>query len=108
MTPHGGATPGMWDASSAPWYEKRGHRRHRGGWPSCLCLSLTASATLQVNGNEDNGVLEGKWSEDFAHHENPSRWDGSVAILRKWAQCNFRPVQYGQCWVFAGVAGTGT
>ncbi|XP_042318208.1 uncharacterized protein LOC121928060 [Sceloporus undulatus] len=60
-----------------------------------------------VNGNDnDNGVLEGKWSEEFAHHENPSRWDGSVAILWKWAQDKYRPVQYGQCWVFAGVAGT--
>ncbi|XP_061486651.1 protein-glutamine gamma-glutamyltransferase E-like [Rhineura floridana] len=60
-----------------------------------------------INGNDnDNGVLEGKWSEEFAHHENPSRWDGSVAILRTWAQGNYRPVQYGQCWVFAGVAGT--
>uniref|UniRef100_A0A8C6XXK4 protein-glutamine gamma-glutamyltransferase n=1 Tax=Naja naja TaxID=35670 RepID=A0A8C6XXK4_NAJNA len=63
--------------------------------------------SAMVNGNDgDNGVLEGKWSEDFAHHENPSRWDGSVAILRKWAQGNYSPVQYGQCWVFAGVAGT--
>ncbi|XP_063153461.1 protein-glutamine gamma-glutamyltransferase E-like [Candoia aspera] len=60
-----------------------------------------------VNGNDnDNGVLEGKWSEEFAHHENPSQWNGSVAILRKWAQGNCKPVQYGQCWVFAGVAGT--
>ncbi|KAJ7332322.1 hypothetical protein JRQ81_014502 [Phrynocephalus forsythii] len=60
-----------------------------------------------VNGNDnDNGVLEGKWSESFAHHENPSRWSGSTDILRQWAQGNYRPVQYGQCWVFAGVAGT--
>nr|XP_003230298.2 PREDICTED: protein-glutamine gamma-glutamyltransferase E [Anolis carolinensis] len=60
-----------------------------------------------VNGNDnDNGVLEGKWSEEFAHHENPSRWDGSVAILWKWAKDRYRPVQYGQCWVFAGVAAT--
>ncbi|XP_077192302.1 protein-glutamine gamma-glutamyltransferase E-like [Paroedura picta] len=60
-----------------------------------------------INGNDnDNGVLEGKWNADFAHHENPSRWDGSVAILRKWAQDKYKPVQYGQCWVFAGVAGT--
>ncbi|XP_063003597.1 protein-glutamine gamma-glutamyltransferase E-like [Elgaria multicarinata webbii] len=60
-----------------------------------------------INGNDnDNGVLEGKWSEDFTHHENPSRWDGSVAILRNWSQNNYRPVRYGQCWVFAGVAGT--
>ncbi|XP_026577565.1 protein-glutamine gamma-glutamyltransferase E-like [Pseudonaja textilis] len=63
--------------------------------------------SAMVNGNDgDNGVLEGKWSENFAHHENPSRWDGSVAILRKWAQGNYSPVQYGQCWVFAGVTGT--
>nr|XP_056723647.1 protein-glutamine gamma-glutamyltransferase E-like [Euleptes europaea] len=60
-----------------------------------------------INGNDnDNGVLEGKWNADFSHHENPSRWDGSVAILRKWKQDNYKPVQYGQCWVFAGVAGT--
>lgn len=30
MTPRGGATPGMWDASSAPWYEQREHRGHWG------------------------------------------------------------------------------
>ncbi|XP_054836157.1 protein-glutamine gamma-glutamyltransferase 6-like [Eublepharis macularius] len=60
-----------------------------------------------INGNDnDNGVLEGKWEGEFSHHVNPSRWDGSVAILRKWAQDRHRPVQYGQCWVFAGVAGT--
>ncbi|XP_060089481.1 protein-glutamine gamma-glutamyltransferase E-like [Heteronotia binoei] len=60
-----------------------------------------------VNGNDsDNGVLEGKWNANFANHENPSRWDGSVAILQKWAQNKYKSVQYGQCWVFAGVAGT--
>uniref|UniRef100_A0A8D0G3W8 Transglutaminase-like domain-containing protein n=1 Tax=Sphenodon punctatus TaxID=8508 RepID=A0A8D0G3W8_SPHPU len=42
----------------------------------------------------------------FAHHENPTKWDSSVAILRKWTQNSYRPVQYGQCWVFAGVACT--
>ncbi|KAJ6655544.1 hypothetical protein lerEdw1_005015 [Lerista edwardsae] len=60
-----------------------------------------------VNSNDnDNGVLEGKWNVEFANHENPSRWDGSVAILRKWVQNNYSSVKYGQCWVFAGVAGT--
>lgn len=67
------------------------------------------SHPAQVNSNDnDNGVLEGKWNVEFANHENPSRWDGSVAILRKWAQNNYSSVKYGQCWVFAGVAGTGT
>ncbi|KAM7038148.1 uncharacterized protein M8220_010277 [Acridotheres tristis] len=57
-----------------------------------------------INGNDnDNGVLLGKWQGSFHSHENPSRWDGSVIILKKWRQDNYRPVQYGQCWVFAGV-----
>nr|XP_006111129.1 protein-glutamine gamma-glutamyltransferase 6 isoform X2 [Pelodiscus sinensis]XP_014427318.1 protein-glutamine gamma-glutamyltransferase 6 isoform X2 [Pelodiscus sinensis] len=57
-----------------------------------------------INGNDnDNGVLEGSWNDHFAEHENPSRWNGSVVILRKWCQENYKPVQYGQCWVFAGV-----
>ncbi|EMP28270.1 Protein-glutamine gamma-glutamyltransferase E [Chelonia mydas] len=57
-----------------------------------------------INGNDnDNGVLEGSWDDNFSEHENPSRWNGSVVILRKWRQENYKPVQYGQCWVFAGV-----
>ncbi|XP_074868233.1 protein-glutamine gamma-glutamyltransferase 6-like [Carettochelys insculpta] len=57
-----------------------------------------------INGNDnDNGVLEGRWDDNFAEHQNPSRWNGSVVILRTWCQANYRPVQYGQCWVFAGV-----
>ncbi|PKU33475.1 protein-glutamine gamma-glutamyltransferase 6-like [Limosa lapponica baueri] len=61
-----------------------------------------------INGNDnDNGVLLGKWQGSFHSHENPSRWDGSVVILQKWRQDNYKPVQYGQCWVFAGVMCTG-
>uniref|UniRef100_A0A663E773 protein-glutamine gamma-glutamyltransferase n=1 Tax=Aquila chrysaetos chrysaetos TaxID=223781 RepID=A0A663E773_AQUCH len=48
-------------------------------------------------------ILLGKWQGSFHSHENPSRWDGSVVILQKWCQDNYKPVQYGQCWVFAGV-----
>uniref|UniRef100_A0A8C4TYJ8 protein-glutamine gamma-glutamyltransferase n=1 Tax=Falco tinnunculus TaxID=100819 RepID=A0A8C4TYJ8_FALTI len=44
-----------------------------------------------------------KWQGSFNSHENPSRWDGSMVILQKWRQDNYKPVQYGQCWVFAGV-----
>lgn len=66
------------------------------------------ASALQVNGNDnDNGLLEGKWNADFAHHENPSRWDGSMPIFQAWQRNKYKPVQYGQCWVFAGVAGTG-
>ncbi|XP_066480854.1 protein-glutamine gamma-glutamyltransferase 6-like [Tiliqua scincoides] len=68
-------------------------------------VGRVVSSMINANDN-DNGVLEGKWNVEFANHENPSRWDGSVAIFRQWAQNRYSQVKYGQCWVFAGVAGT--
>ncbi|XP_048352849.1 protein-glutamine gamma-glutamyltransferase 5-like [Sphaerodactylus townsendi] len=56
-----------------------------------------------VNSNDDNGVLQGNWSEDYSGGVRPTEWSGSVAILRKWHRSGGRPVRYGQCWVFAGV-----
>lgn len=61
----------------------------------------------QVNSNDDNGVLQGRWDGNYAGGENPSSWTGSVDILRRWKSSGFRPVRYGQCWVFAGVLNTG-
>lgn len=54
-----------------------------------------------VNSNDDTGVLIGNWSGNYTEKESPSRWNGSVEILRKFASTG--PVRYGQCWVFAGV-----
>ncbi|XP_063003598.1 protein-glutamine gamma-glutamyltransferase E-like [Elgaria multicarinata webbii] len=59
--------------------------------------------SAMVNSNDDNGVLQGNWSGSYSGGENPSSWTGSVDILRKWKQSGFKPVRYGQCWVFAGV-----
>ncbi|XP_069505944.1 protein-glutamine gamma-glutamyltransferase 5-like [Ambystoma mexicanum] len=56
-----------------------------------------------INSNDDNGVVEGNWSGDYKDGRSPSDWNGSVAILREWATSRFKPVKYGQCWVFAGV-----
>ncbi|ETE56451.1 Protein-glutamine gamma-glutamyltransferase E, partial [Ophiophagus hannah] len=60
----------------------------------------------EVNSNDDSGVLQGNWSGNYDGGENPSSWTGSVDILRKWKNSGFRPVRYGQCWVFAGVLNT--
>ncbi|XP_034280026.1 protein-glutamine gamma-glutamyltransferase E-like [Pantherophis guttatus] len=62
--------------------------------------------SAMVNSNDDNGVLQGNWSGNYAGGESPSSWTGSVDILRKWKSSGFRPVRYGQCWVFAGVLNT--
>lgn len=71
-------------------------------------LVLSWEGLFQVNSNDEKGVVEGKWSGKFRSGTNPLRWSGSVAILRKWYRARYRPVRYGQCWVFAGVTCTGT
>uniref|UniRef100_H9GUX8 Transglutaminase-like domain-containing protein n=1 Tax=Anolis carolinensis TaxID=28377 RepID=H9GUX8_ANOCA len=52
------------------------------------------------------GVLMGNWSGNYSGGENPGSWSGSVKILQQWKSSGFRPVRYGQCWVFAGVLTT--
>ncbi|XP_075701351.1 protein-glutamine gamma-glutamyltransferase 5-like [Rhinoderma darwinii] len=56
-----------------------------------------------INSNDDNGVLQGNWSEDYKNGVSPSAWNGSTAILRQWNKKDCEPVKYGQCWVFAAV-----
>lgn len=70
-------------------------------------LILSWEGLFQVNSNDEKGVVEGKWSGKFRSGTNPLRWSGSVTILRKWYRARYRPVRYGQCWVFAGVTCTG-
>ncbi|XP_041795418.1 protein-glutamine gamma-glutamyltransferase 2 [Chelmon rostratus] len=62
--------------------------------------------TAMVNSNGDRGVLTGRWDEPYSGGVAPYRWTGSVPILRQWSNTRMRPVKYGQCWVFAGVACT--
>ena len=62
----------------------------------------------QVNGNDDNGVISGNWSGSYTGGRDPRNWNGSVEILKEWKRSGFRPVRYGQCWVFAGTLNTGT
>ncbi|XP_060030475.1 protein-glutamine gamma-glutamyltransferase 5 [Erinaceus europaeus] len=56
-----------------------------------------------INSNDDNGVLNGNWSENYSDGTNPAEWTGSVAILKQWHASGCQPVRYGQCWVFAAV-----
>ncbi|KAJ6655550.1 hypothetical protein lerEdw1_005021 [Lerista edwardsae] len=62
--------------------------------------------SAMINSNDDSGVLLGNWSGNYSGGESPSSWSGSVDILRKWKTSGFKPVRYGQCWVFAGVLAT--
>ncbi|XP_038596824.1 protein-glutamine gamma-glutamyltransferase Z [Tachyglossus aculeatus] len=64
-----------------------------------ICRVVSA----MINSNDDSGVLQGNWGEDYRDGVSPSEWNGSVAILRRWRAANGQPVKYGQCWVFAAV-----
>ncbi|XP_017335577.1 transglutaminase 5, like [Ictalurus punctatus] len=59
--------------------------------------------SAMINSNDDCGVLQGNWSENYSNGVNPSEWTGSGSILKQWAKSGYRPVKYGQCWVFAAV-----
>ncbi|XP_045050973.1 protein-glutamine gamma-glutamyltransferase E [Desmodus rotundus] len=62
--------------------------------------------SAMVNSNDDNGVVVGNWSGNYVGGRDPRNWNGSVEILKDWKKSGFRPVRYGQCWVFAGTLNT--
>ncbi|ELV12806.1 Protein-glutamine gamma-glutamyltransferase E, partial [Tupaia chinensis] len=74
----------------------------RRGDPKYVCRVLSA----MINSNDDNGVLAGNWSGDYTGGRDPRNWNGSVEILKEWKRTGFRPVRFGQCWVFAGTLNT--
>ena len=57
---------------------------------------------VQVNAQDDNGVLIGNWSGDYSGGMSPTKWNGSVEILQQFYKTR-KPVAYGQCWVFSGL-----
>ncbi|XP_059039394.1 protein-glutamine gamma-glutamyltransferase Z [Mustela lutreola] len=67
--------------------------------PVYICRVVSA----MINSNDDSGVLQGNWGEDYSRGVSPLEWNGSVAILRQWSARGRQPVKYGQCWVFAAV-----
>lgn len=72
-----------------------------------MLLMRLYMVSLQINSNDDNGVLNGNWSENYLDGVNPAEWTGSVAILKQWHAAGCQPVRYGQCWVFAAIMCTG-
>ncbi|KAM8920215.1 protein-glutamine gamma-glutamyltransferase 2 [Lycaon pictus] len=62
--------------------------------------------SAMVNCNDDQGVLLGRWDNNYKDGISPMFWIGSVDILRRWKTSGCQRVKYGQCWVFAAVACT--
>uniref|UniRef100_A0A3B3XGK3 protein-glutamine gamma-glutamyltransferase n=1 Tax=Poecilia mexicana TaxID=48701 RepID=A0A3B3XGK3_9TELE len=70
----------------------------------CNPIYVSRVMTNMVNKDQMNdGVLRGNWSGDFKYGFPPTHWSGSYAILKQWYASFCKAVNYGQCWVFAGV-----
>ena len=54
---------------------------------------LLLMASLQINSNDDSGVLNGNWGENYSDGTNPAEWMGSVAILKQWHATGCQPVR---------------
>uniref|UniRef100_A0A671SD10 protein-glutamine gamma-glutamyltransferase n=1 Tax=Sinocyclocheilus anshuiensis TaxID=1608454 RepID=A0A671SD10_9TELE len=67
---------------------------------------VSRTITAMVNANDDRGVVSGRWDGEYSDGVAPTRWTGSVPILRRWSEGGGQKVRYGQCWVFTGVACT--
>ncbi|XP_070276153.1 protein-glutamine gamma-glutamyltransferase E [Myotis yumanensis] len=78
------------------------HDVARRGDPKYVGRVLSA----MINSNDDNGVIAGNWSGSYTGGRDPRNWNGSVEILKEWKKSGFRPVRFGQCWVFAGTLNT--
>ncbi|XP_029979588.1 coagulation factor XIII A chain-like [Sphaeramia orbicularis] len=68
-------------------------------------IKVVRKASAMINAQDDNGVLVGNWSDNYNLGTPPGAWTGSVPILLKYANSGV-PVNYAQCWVFAGVLNT--
>ncbi|XP_051985801.1 transglutaminase 5, like isoform X2 [Xyrauchen texanus] len=66
-------------------------------------IYISRVISAMVNSPDDKGVIVGNWSGDYKGGVNPSNWSGSADILKQWSQTQFRPVKFGQCWVYAAV-----
>ncbi|XP_050079098.1 annulin-like [Anopheles maculipalpis] len=66
---------------------------------------VTRALTGALNSASGFGVLRGNWSGNYEDGTPPTGWTGSTKILQAFYDTG-NTVNYGQCWVFAGVLTT--
>lgn len=69
-------------------------------------IQVVRAISAGVNCNDDNGILHGKWSEPYSAGVEPWVWNGSVRILDEYKNSGYKPVKFGQCWVFSALTVT--
>ncbi|XP_060792811.1 protein-glutamine gamma-glutamyltransferase K-like [Neoarius graeffei] len=69
-------------------------------------VTVSRVVSAMINSLDDQGVLQGNWSNNYVGGTAPTAWSGSVKILKQYHRSGGLPVKYGQCWVFSGVTTT--
>uniref|UniRef100_A0A6G1S623 Hemocyte protein-glutamine gamma-glutamyltransferase n=1 Tax=Aceria tosichella TaxID=561515 RepID=A0A6G1S623_9ACAR len=69
-------------------------------------VKIARAVSAIVNSNDEGGLLVGDWSGKYHEGISPWAWSESPAVFRKYVQSGYRPVKFGQCWVFAGLTTT--
>lgn len=66
-------------------------------------IRVVRAIAAAVNYYDEGGIMEGKYEGDYNDGVAPDMWTGSVRILEEYVNNGYRPVKYGQCWVFSAV-----
>lgn len=69
-------------------------------------VKVARAVSAIVNSHDENGLLVGNWSGNYGDGLAPWQWTGSAPIFERYYLQNYRPVKFGQCWVFGGVTTT--
>ncbi|XP_067006907.2 hemocyte protein-glutamine gamma-glutamyltransferase [Anabrus simplex] len=69
-------------------------------------VHVTRAISTVINANDEGGLLVGKWWGNFNYGTPPTAWTGSIAIMEQYLNSGWRPVRYGQCWVFSALVVT--
>ncbi|XP_021272763.1 erythrocyte membrane protein band 4.2 [Numida meleagris] len=67
--------------------------------PIYICRTVAA----MMNCDDAKGILTEFGTGECSDGTPPSKWLSSSSILQQWVALQYKPVHYGQCWVFAAV-----
>ncbi|VVC92194.1 hemocyte protein-glutamine gamma-glutamyltransferase-like [Leptidea sinapis] len=80
--------------------ERSGLEHSERGSPIKICRALSAMVNATT---DEDGLMVGRYDNEYKDGVAPHAWTGSVAILERYLTDGGRPVEYGQCWVFSGL-----